>query len=203
MADRDEILAFCDELLSPGSFDDYGPNGLQVPGSERVDVVVTGVTAQLELFERAAAAGAQLVICHHGLLWDFMPRTVDTVMSRRLKELFAADMSLAGYHLPLDAHPEIGNNALICEALGLERSSRSAHTRRHRGLRWPLGAGRAMARPARTLPRRVRRRAVHVGCRARCGALARGDLEARLRRASGRPSAVASMPSSPGSRRST
>ncbi len=122
MADRDEIIAFCDQLLDPASFDDYGPNGLQVPGSERVDLVVTGVTAQLELFERAAEAGAQMVICHHGLFWDFLPRTVDAVMRRRLTALFGADLSLAGYHLPLDAHPEIGNNALICEALGLERA---------------------------------------------------------------------------------
>ena len=122
MAQRDEIIAFCDELLDPGSFEDYGPNGLQVPGADRVDLVVTGVTAQLELFERAAEAGAQLVICHHGLLWDFLPRTVDAVMKRRLGALFDADISLTGYHLPLDAHPDIGNNALICEALGFERA---------------------------------------------------------------------------------
>jgi dinuclear metal center YbgI/SA1388 family protein len=62
------------------------------------------------------------VICHHGLFWDFLPRTVDAVMKRRLRTLLDADISLAGYHLPLDAHPEIGNNALICEALGLERA---------------------------------------------------------------------------------
>src|SRR5680860_1347422 len=98
MAERDEIIAFCDQLLDPGSFEDYGPNGLQVPGSERVDLVVTGVTAQLELFERAAEAGAQLVICHHGLFWDFLPRTVDAVMRDRLRALFGADISLAGYH---------------------------------------------------------------------------------------------------------
>src|SRR5680860_811856 len=124
MAERDEIIAFCDQLLDPGSFEDYGPNGLQVPGSERVDLVVTGVTAQLELFERAAEAGAQLVICHHGLFWDFLPRTVDAVMRDRLRALFGADISLAGYHLPLDAHPEVGNNALICAALGLEPAER-------------------------------------------------------------------------------
>ena len=122
MAERDAIIAFCDQLLDPGSFDDYGPNGLQVAGAERVDLVVTGVTAQLELFKRAAEAGAQLVICHHGLFWDFLPRTVDMVMKGRLGALFGANISLAGYHLPLDAHAEIGNNALICEVLGLERS---------------------------------------------------------------------------------
>lgn len=145
MAERDEIIAFCDQLLDPGSFDDYGPNGLQVPGAERVDLVITGVTAQLELFERAAEAGAQLVICHHGLFWDFLPRTVSPVMKARLEALFGADISLAAYHLPLDAHAEIGNNALICEALGLERSEPfGAHAggtvgfvgRSQEGVRW-------------------------------------------------------------------
>jgi len=146
MARRDEIIAFCDGLLDPASFDDYGPSGLQVPGSDRVERVVTGVTAQLELFERAAESGAQLVICHHGLFWDFMPRSVDAVMRRRLAALFAGDISLAGYHLPLDAHPEVGNNALICDALGLERAepfgSHAGGTvgfigRSQEGIRWP------------------------------------------------------------------
>src|SRR5680860_1142051 len=81
-----------------GAFDDLGPNGLQVPGAEEVELVVTGVTAQLELFERATDEGAQLVICHHGLFWDFLPRTVDAVMRDRLRALFGADISLAGYH---------------------------------------------------------------------------------------------------------
>jgi dinuclear metal center YbgI/SA1388 family protein len=122
MASRDEIVAHLDELLEIDSFTDYGPNGLQVPGAAEVSLVVTGVTAQRELFERAAAAGAQLVLCHHGLFWDFHPRSLGPAMKERLKLLFDADISLAGYHLPLDAHPEVGNNALICAELGLERA---------------------------------------------------------------------------------
>jgi dinuclear metal center YbgI/SA1388 family protein len=122
MARRDEIVAFLDELLEIGSFADYGPNGLQVPGAEEVSAVVTGVSAQLELFERAADAGAELVLCHHGLFWEFHPRALAPAMKAKLKVLFDADISLAGYHLPLDAHPEVGNNALICAALGLERA---------------------------------------------------------------------------------
>ena len=87
-----------------------------------------------------------MIICHHGLFWDFLPRTVDTKLRRRLSALFAADMSLAGYHLPLDAHPDIGNNALICEALGLERAEPfGAHAggnvgfvgRSQEGVQWP------------------------------------------------------------------
>ncbi len=134
MAARDEIIEFLDTLLDPETFEDYGPNGLQVPGATEVDVVVTGVSAQLELFERAAAERAQLVLCHHGLFWDFHPRTIGASMRRRLQTLFEADMSLAGYHIPLDAHPEVGNNALVCRALGLEPAERFAS---HRGQ--PLG----------------------------------------------------------------
>ena len=122
MARRDELIAFLDELLDAQAFEDYGPNGLQVPGAEEVALVVTGVSAHRELFERAAAAGAQLVVCHHGLLWDRGPRTVTPQLKARLRALFDADLSLAAYHLPLDAHAEVGNNALICAALGLDRA---------------------------------------------------------------------------------
>ncbi|HEU0019373.1 MAG TPA: Nif3-like dinuclear metal center hexameric protein [Thermoleophilaceae bacterium] len=124
MASRDEIVSFLDELLDSPGFPDYGPNGLQVPGAEQVELVVTGVSAHLELFERAAAAGAQLVLCHHGIVWGSRPQAISDQAKRRLQALFAADMSLAAYHLPLDAHPEIGNNALICAALGLEPTER-------------------------------------------------------------------------------
>lgn len=124
MAARDEIVSFLDALLDSPGFPDYGPNGLQVPGAEQVELVVTGVSAQLELFERAAAAGAQLVLCHHGIVWGSRPQAIDAQAKRRLQALFAADMSLGAYHLPLDAHPEVGNNALICAALGLEPAER-------------------------------------------------------------------------------
>ncbi|MDP9134753.1 MAG: Nif3-like dinuclear metal center hexameric protein [Actinomycetota bacterium] len=124
MAARDEIVSFLDELLDSPGFPDYGPNGLQVPGAEQVELVVTGVSAQLELFERAAAAGAQLILCHHGIVWGSRPQAIGPQTKRRLQALFAADISLAAYHLPLDAHPEVGNNALICAALGLEPAER-------------------------------------------------------------------------------
>ena len=121
MAARDEIIAYLDELLDAPAFDDYGPNGLQVAGAREVSTVVTGVSAHLELFRRAAELGAQLVVCHHGLFWNKQPLAIDERRKARLKALFDADMSLAAYHLPLDAHPEVGNNALICSRLGLER----------------------------------------------------------------------------------
>lgn len=122
MAPRDEIIEFCDELLGARSFSDYGPNGLQVPGDTEVTKVVTGVSAHLELIERSVGAGAQLLIAHHGLFWDFHPRSLSDQMAARLRIALAAELSVAGYHLPLDAHPEIGNNALLCAALGFERA---------------------------------------------------------------------------------
>jgi dinuclear metal center YbgI/SA1388 family protein len=124
MASRDEIVSYLDELLDSPGFPDYGPNGLQVPGAEEVQLVVTGVSAHLELFEQAAAAGAEMVLAHHGIVWGSRPQAIDTQAKRRLQALFAADMSLVAYHLQLDAHPGVGNNALICAALGLEPAER-------------------------------------------------------------------------------
>ena len=121
MAARDELIAFLDELLDARGFEDYGPNGLQVAGREEVGRVVTGVSAHRELFGRAAEAGADMVLCHHGILWDSAPAVIDARLKGRLRALFDADMSLAAYHLPLDAHPVVGNNALICGELGLRR----------------------------------------------------------------------------------
>ncbi len=126
MASRDEIIAFADEYLELDAYPDYGPMGLQVAGATEVSKLVCGVSASLELFERAAAGGADLVLVHHGLFWDRDPRTIDHVMRRRLEALFAVDLNLAAYHLALDAHPEVGNNALLCRALGIEPARRFA-----------------------------------------------------------------------------
>jgi dinuclear metal center YbgI/SA1388 family protein len=124
VANRDEILTYCDELLDSGSFEDYGPNGLQVPGGAEVSRVATGVSANLETLERGVQAGAELVITHHGLLWGDELASLSVPMAARLRVLLCADVSLAAYHLPLDAHPEIGNNALLRDALGLDADDR-------------------------------------------------------------------------------
>jgi dinuclear metal center YbgI/SA1388 family protein len=123
VADRDQIIEFCDQVLETSDFDDYGPNGLQVPGSEQVERVITGVSAHRELIERAVAAGGQMLLVHHGLFWDFLPRALSEQMAERLRLALVARLSVAGYHLPLDAHREIGNNALLCELLGFELES--------------------------------------------------------------------------------
>jgi dinuclear metal center YbgI/SA1388 family protein len=114
------IIANLDAFLAPEQFADYGPNGLQVPGTRDIDTIVTGVSASEALFERAAAEGAQLVLVHHGLFWRGMPQEITGALHRRLAPLFRHDVALAAYHLPLDAHPEIGNNALLADGLGVE-----------------------------------------------------------------------------------
>src|SRR3954451_14594424 len=117
-APRDAIIAWLDELLAPSGFADLGPNGLQVPGAETVTTVVTGVSGQAALFERAVELGAELVLVHHRILWDFHPRRIDARQARRLRLLLANDVSLAAYHLPLDAHRTVGNNGLLASGLG-------------------------------------------------------------------------------------
>ncbi len=113
-----EILAALDALLDPGRFEDYCVNGLQVPGAEEVSTVATAVSANAETFEKAAAAEADLLLVHHGLFWGSGVRAIDELLARRLRILLDNDIAVAAYHLPLDAHPEIGNNALLATALG-------------------------------------------------------------------------------------
>ncbi len=113
-----DVIAHLDALLDPAAFADVAPNGLQVPGADEVARVATAVSASEDVLVRAAAAGAGLVLVHHGLWWTGMPQGIGPALHRRLKPLFAGEIALAAYHLPLDAHPEVGNNALLARALG-------------------------------------------------------------------------------------
>ncbi|HEV7163521.1 MAG TPA: Nif3-like dinuclear metal center hexameric protein [Solirubrobacteraceae bacterium] len=115
-----EIVAELDRLLEPQRFEDYCVNGLQVPGGEQVDTLATGVSAHADLFELAAAERAQLVLVHHGLFWGSGVRAIDPMLHQRLRVLFDANLALAAYHLPLDAHPQVGNNALLAQTLGTD-----------------------------------------------------------------------------------
>ena len=114
-----ELIAYLDQCLDASRGRDYGPNGLQVEGKEEIRKVVTGVSACHELFVRAREAGADAVMVHHGLFWEGMPRTLTGFQYRRVAELIRGEMSLIAYHLPLDRHPELGNNALAGRAFGL------------------------------------------------------------------------------------
>ncbi|KQP48498.1 Nif3-like dinuclear metal center hexameric protein [Pseudorhodoferax sp. Leaf274] len=116
---RDELLQACDALLQPARFKDYGPNGLQVEGRAQVRRLVSGVTASRALIEAAVADGADAIFVHHGLFWRGQSGTVTGWMKQRLALLLAHDISLLAYHLPLDAHPELGNNAQLGRVLEL------------------------------------------------------------------------------------
>jgi dinuclear metal center YbgI/SA1388 family protein len=154
MASRDEIIAYAHELLDLDAFPDYGPMGMQVAGACEVNRIACGVSASLELFERAAASGAELLLVHHGLLWDNESRVVDERMGRRLKALLDANLTLAAYHLALDAHPEVGNNALLARELGVEVDQPFANGVGVGGrLHEPVGSGDLVARIAAVLDR--------------------------------------------------
>jgi dinuclear metal center YbgI/SA1388 family protein len=126
MAHRDAIIAYAAELLDLDAYPDYGPMGLQVEGADEVTKIACGVSASLALFERAVEQNAHLLIVHHGLFWDSDSRRIDGPMRRRLQALFDAEITLAAYHLALDAHPDVGNNALLAKALGIEPKERFA-----------------------------------------------------------------------------
>lgn len=117
---RDEIVQFLDHYLQITNFRDYCPNGMQVIGRPAVERVALGVSANLECFRLAAEGQADILITHHGLFWENMPQIINTMLKGRLKMLFDYDITLLGYHLPLDAHPTIGNNALWLKHLGFE-----------------------------------------------------------------------------------
>jgi dinuclear metal center YbgI/SA1388 family protein len=136
MAACNQIIGYLDDLLDPTAYDDYGPNGLQVPGSEQIQTVVTGVSANADLFTRAREEGADLVLVHHGIFWAGPPRPLDRASKRRLQLLFDANLALAAYHLPLDGHLEVGNNALLARAIGAEEIAPFAtHARATVGVR--------------------------------------------------------------------
>ena len=168
-----DILRELDLLLEPERFDDYGPNGLQVPGAADVETVATGVSAHLELFELAAAERAQLLLVHHGIFWGTGPGPIDASLKRRLEVLFDAEIGLAAYHLPLDAHPTLGNNALLARELGAERIEPFAV---HRGQ--PIGFVADLA--GRGGQDRVGGSSVGTGA-AELGGVAAADLFARVR----------------------
>jgi dinuclear metal center YbgI/SA1388 family protein len=124
LIDRDHISAHLDLLLEAGRFKDYGPNGLQVEGKKGVTKVVTGVTASLAMIEAAIAAGADALLVHHGLFWRGQDGRVTGWMKQRLAALLRHDINLWAYHLPLDAHATLGNNAQWGDRLGLSADDR-------------------------------------------------------------------------------
>ncbi|MDP3760802.1 MAG: Nif3-like dinuclear metal center hexameric protein [Ramlibacter sp.] len=124
MATAQQLLQSFDSLLQPERFKDYGPNGLQVEGKEAVERIVSGVTASRALIEAAIQARADAVFVHHGLFWRGQDGRVTGWMKQRLSLLLQHDINLFAYHLPLDAHAELGNNAQLGLKLGLRAAAR-------------------------------------------------------------------------------
>jgi len=119
-----EIVDYCDRLLDSASFQDYCPNGLQVEGSAEVRRVVSGVTASQALIDAAVEREADLLLVHHGFFWKGEDPCLTGMKGRRIRGLLANKISLLAYHLPLDAHPELGNNAQLARHLGLVEAGR-------------------------------------------------------------------------------
>ena len=113
------LVAFCDDYLEANAFQDYAPNGLQVDGGRDIEYIITGVTACEALIDAAIAANADAILVHHGYFWKGEPEPITGMKGRRIRKLMQHGISLIAYHLPLDAHPIIGNNAQLAQALDL------------------------------------------------------------------------------------
>lgn len=119
-----QLITYTDQLLAVHSFKDYCPNGLQVAGREQVHSVIGGVTAGQALLDAAVEQQADAVLVHHGWFWKGEDPRIIGIKQRRLATLLRHDISLIAYHLPLDAHPELGNNAQLAQRLGLSITER-------------------------------------------------------------------------------
>ena len=118
---RDEIISKINDFLEIEMISDYGPNGLQVEGREEVNTIITGVTASYELIEKAVEKNADMLMVHHGILWKGQNETIKGSFKRRLKLLLENNINLCAYHLPLDRHLEVGNNAILAKKLDLKK----------------------------------------------------------------------------------
>lgn len=119
MTTAQQIAQFCDDLLQAHEFKDYCPNGLQVDADVPITKIITGVTACQALIDKAVAQNAQAILVHHGYFWKGESEPLVGMKGKRIRTLLQNGISLIAYHLPLDAHPELGNNARLADKLGL------------------------------------------------------------------------------------
>ena len=140
--DRDTLVRYLDQYLEVDRGTDYCPNGLQVEGRSRISRIVTGVSGCLDLFQIARQKEADAVLVHHGLFWRGDPAPLTGVQYQRIAELIRGEMSLIAYHLPLDRHLEVGNNAVAARIMGLSEVSPFCD---HEGL--PLGVQGRFSKP--------------------------------------------------------
>lgn len=119
---RDQLETFLHDYLNADDFTDLCPNGLQVNGTEKISKIITGVSASVALFEKAISENADAIIVHHGIIWNFERPLYKGGYRERVKLLLTNNINLFAYHLPLDAHPQIGNNIRLCNALQLQET---------------------------------------------------------------------------------
>lgn len=126
MINNQSLLAYLNDILLPQKFEDYCPNGLQIEGDYNIEHIITGVSICENLIDEAINSNAKAIIVHHGLLWNKDSHIIGGVKGRRLNKLLSHGINLYAYHLPLDNHPQLGNNAQISKALGLEIHGQTA-----------------------------------------------------------------------------
>lgn len=124
MASREEIISYCNDRLDAAAYQDIAINGLQVEGSDEIARIAVAVSTSERTIAEATEWNADALLVHHGLFWGGSIKPLTGLLGRRLKLLFQHDINLIGYHLPLDGHPEIGNNALLAQQLGLTADGR-------------------------------------------------------------------------------
>ncbi|MFY8272554.1 Nif3-like dinuclear metal center hexameric protein [Pseudoalteromonas sp. SSDWG2] len=117
---RTDLMAFLNDTLAPNQIRDFCPNGLQVEGAEHINRIVTGVTASQALVDKAIELGADALVVHHGYFWKGESEVITGMKQRRIKALLDNNINLIAYHLPLDVHPQLGNNAQLAKLLGIE-----------------------------------------------------------------------------------
>lgn len=159
---RDDIVGLVEQWLEPSRFQDYSPNGLQVEGRANVRRIISGVTASQAFLDAAIEAGADMVLVHHGYFWKGEDQRVQGMKKRRLRTLLSHDVSLLAYHLPLDAHIELGNNRQLADRLSI-RNARPLEG--NSGLVWigDLDEARTPDQLAKHLQQALARPPLHVG----------------------------------------
>jgi dinuclear metal center YbgI/SA1388 family protein len=131
MANLNEIILWCNQTLKSHEFKDYAPNGLQIEGKLEVNKILCAVTASQDAIDAAISQKADLLLVHHGYFWKGEPYPITGMRGKRIKSLIQHDISLVGYHLPLDSHPSLGNNAAIADLLELENIEALDPTEKH------------------------------------------------------------------------
>jgi len=124
MVQTAELVRFCDEYLAVDNYRDYAPNGLQVAGVREINKIVTGVSACQALIDAAVEANADALLVHHGFFWKGEPSCLTGIKGKRIAKLMKNDINLIAYHLPLDGHGAIGNNACLAQEIGVEVDGR-------------------------------------------------------------------------------